>query len=1079
MRKLAAILCFVAVSLWAVGGLRAAGTAPVVLVVVNGTAPNQFGAYLPEILRAEGLTAFAVADLGSLSAPMLDAAALVLLAETTLTAPQVSLLTTFVNGGGRLVAMRPDPQLYGLLGIAAAAGSTANGYTLIDQSGPGAGLQAMTLPFKGLAQHFVGAGATTVASLYTTRSTASGFPAVVRHGRTAAWAFDLARSTAYTRQGDPAFAGTERDGLPPYRTVEPFYQTIDLERLGVPHADVQMRLLTRVLTELLADALPLPRLWYFPGTARTLVIPTGDSHVQTPASFASLLASAESVGARMTIYLARYLDLSSSPVSTWVANGHDISVHPVFADDGVTDFMLGYSNVFDWFQFSLPMPPGPTVRHHTLEWGGWAGPAAVMPGFGIGMDLSYSAFGPAVYNPTQQSQAHGFVNGSGLPMRFVTATGEVLPVFQQSTSLADEQLVAGLNSEGLTVADALAVSRQIIDASQAGGYSAIGTQFHVDYYPYDEVKPWVDGTLAYAASQQIPMWTARRWFEFVQARAASTMADVTWDATAGRLAFTLAVPAGAPAQSLMLPPAFGTRVLAQVSIDGLAVVPVSMTVGGRATFVVAVGPASGGAPRAITLRYVAPSSLPSLAVIDGAVVEGASGTTTGSVSVTLAAPASTDVAVTFQTADGTAVAPADYDPVLSGAVVIPAGALSAAAAVTVRGDRNYEPDETILVQVTGVIGANVADGAGVLTIVNDEPLVAFADGFATAYVTPLTVAAPGVLANDSGQALTAVLISPPANGTLTLQASGGLTYVPNRWFAGIDTFTYRADTGTGTGNTVTASIAVAHPTVVESPRTVRVASITGNVVTFRWQPPGVGPVPAGYLLEGGVVPGQPIVALGTGSAPIVAVAAPAGSFYVRFRTLGVGGPSPVSNEILIHVGVPVPPSPPAGLRATSVGNSVHLAWTPTFGGAAPSGYLLDVSGSLAASLPLPNLERLSFAGAPSGTYSLSLRAVNGAGSSAPGTPVPLTIPGACTGVPGAPTDLLAYVAGGTTFVVWDPPVTGSAATSYVISVPGIGAIPLAQRAVSGPLPPGSYAISVQAVGPCGVSAPVTQALTVP
>jgi hypothetical protein len=1083
MRKLA-VGILVVVAVWlSDAAVRAQGGPLPILVVVNSGAPNPFGAYLPEILRAEGINGFAVVELSALDAPTLAGTALVVLAETPLTAGQASLLSTHVTSGGRLVAMRPDPQLNGLLGIASAAGATTNGYTLIDQAGPGAGLQTMTLPFKGDARHFSLAGATSVAALYSTRSTASGYPAVVRYGRTAAWSFDLARSTAYVRQGDPAFAGVERDGLPPLRTTDVFYQTIDLERLHVPHADVQMRLFSRVVVDLLADRQPVPRLWYFPGTARTMLIPTGDSHVETPASFAGLIASLESVGARMTIFLARYLNLSSSPVSTWVANGHELGVHPVFADDGIPgNFAQGYTTAFNWFQGSLPMGVAPTVRHHTLEWGGWTGPVAVMDSFGIGMDLSYSSFGPAVHRPNQQSQAHGFINGSGLPMRFVNAAGQVQPVYQQSTSLADEQLVAGLDSEGLSVAAALAVSRSLIDDSQAGGHSAIATQFHVDYYPYDEVRPWVDGTLAYAASQQIPMWPSARWLRFVQARAATTITGQVWNDGGGLMTFDIAVPAGAASQSLMLPPAFGDRVLSQVTVGGQTVAATPLTVNGRTSQVIQVAPAAGGAARTVTLRYSLPSSLPTVSVSSGASLEGNSGSSSGSVTVSLSAPAANDIAVTYATSNGTATAGSDYVAVSGGAVVIPAGALSRPAPIDVIGDTNYEDDETVVVTLANPLGATLGTASATLTILNDEPIVAVADSYATSYVTPLTVAAPGVLANDDANGsptLTAALISTTANGSLTFSTNGAFSYTPNPWFAGPDTFTYRADTTAGTGNIVTVTINVAQPTTVQPPRELRVSSLSGNLVTFRWRPPGVGPAPAGYLLEGGVAPGQPLVALGTSSAPIFTVAAPAGSFYVRFRTLGVGGPSPVSNEILIHVGVPVPPSPPANLHATSVGNAVHLAWTPTFAGGAASGYVLDVSGSLAASLPLPNLERLSFAGAPAGTYTLSLRAVNGAGSSAPGAPVPLTVPGACPGVPGAPTNLLAYTAGGTTFVVWDPPTSGSAATSYAVSVPGIGALPVAQRSVSGPLPPGAYAISVLAVGPCGVSAPATQALTVP
>ena len=101
---------------------------------------------------------------------------------------------------------------------------------------------------------------------------------------------------------------------------------------------------------------------------------------------------------------------------------------------------------------------------------------------------------------------------------------------------------------------------------------------------------------------------------------------------------------------------------------------------------------------------------------------------------------------------------------LSGGVVIPAGRDQRCGDGHGRGDANYEADETILVHAVRTRSAPPsADGAGVLTIVNDEPLVAFADGYATAYVTPLTVAAPGVLANDNAHGpptLTAVLISP-------------------------------------------------------------------------------------------------------------------------------------------------------------------------------------------------------------------------------------------------------------------------------------------------------------------------------
>ena len=74
--------------------------------------------------------------------------------------------------------------------------------------------------------------------------------------------------------------------------------------------------------------------------------------------------------------------------------------------------------------------------------------------------------------------------------------------------------------------------------------------------------------------------------------------------------------------------------------------------------------------------------------------------------------------------------------------------------------------------------------------------------------TPLTVAAAGVLGNDTdvdGDALTAVLVSGPANGTLTLNADGSFTYTPDANYNGTDSFTYKASDGTADSNVATVT----------------------------------------------------------------------------------------------------------------------------------------------------------------------------------------------------------------------------------------------------------------------------------
>ena len=77
--------------------------------------------------------------------------------------------------------------------------------------------------------------------------------------------------------------------------------------------------------------------------------------------------------------------------------------------------------------------------------------------------------------------------------------------------------------------------------------------------------------------------------------------------------------------------------------------------------------------------------------------------------------------------------------------------------------------------------------------------------------TALTIAGAGVLANDSdveGSALSAVLVSGPGNGTLTLNADGSFTYTPNANYNGADSFTYKANDGVADSATVTVSLTV-------------------------------------------------------------------------------------------------------------------------------------------------------------------------------------------------------------------------------------------------------------------------------
>jgi hypothetical protein len=111
--------------------------------------------------------------------------------------------------------------------------------------------------------------------------------------------------------------------------------------------------------------------------------------------------------------------------------------------------------------------------------------------------------------------------------------------------------------------------------------------------------------------------------------------------------------------------------------------------------------------------------LPSLAINDTALVEGDSGGTSFVFTVALSVPVEYDVTVGYATQNGTASAGADYAAV-AGSLVFPAGTPSRTIPVSVQGETLLEPDETFFVDLTGAMGAHIADGRGTGTILNDD-----------------------------------------------------------------------------------------------------------------------------------------------------------------------------------------------------------------------------------------------------------------------------------------------------------------------------------------------------------------------
>jgi VCBS repeat-containing protein len=116
----------------------------------------------------------------------------------------------------------------------------------------------------------------------------------------------------------------------------------------------------------------------------------------------------------------------------------------------------------------------------------------------------------------------------------------------------------------------------------------------------------------------------------------------------------------------------------------------------------------------------------------------------------------------------------------------------------------YKPND-------GTVDGSVATVAITVQQQTNRAPVGVADSYTVSAGSTLTVAAPGVLANDTdadGDALVTRLATSPAHGTLTLNANGSFTYVPTNGYSGTDSFAYRPFDGKAYGSSATVTITV-------------------------------------------------------------------------------------------------------------------------------------------------------------------------------------------------------------------------------------------------------------------------------
>ncbi|MDW8215160.1 MAG: twin-arginine translocation signal domain-containing protein [Roseiflexaceae bacterium] len=577
-----------------------------ILLITNPQAQPSFGAYLGAILRAEGFVAFRMARLDAIDAALLAQFPLVLLAAGPLTAEAADLLRTYVLNSGHLIAFRPDPRLADLMGVRVLGGEVNDGLLSVADHPLAQGMTTQALQVHTPMAQYALAGAEPVAWIAHRDGSRTSYPAVTvtRAGKgiAALWAFDLPRNIALIRQGNPAAANQERDGMEGVRTVDLFVDWIDLDRIEIPQADEQQRLLATMVQALAGEA-PLPRLWYLPAGASAVLVTTGDAHGLLASHINAALEVVHRHNGALSIYYAPppmsnrsrtlrrvrwwaselpvagavFTDNSGYPtpkdVARWRDSGHGFGLHP-YVEQGVSKGYHEYWNTFIKLGYG---PAAPTVRTHRVLWSGWVETARVQAQYGLRMSLDHYHSGPLVRRADGR-WVHGYLTGSGLPMPFVDEQGNLLRVYQQHTHIVDEHLMPVFDTGyemGADANEAAAIACQQIDIAVKRYPSALGLQCHIDPFSFGEDKAeaasaWFSRVLEYAASHSVLIVSAEQWLAFTEMRNHTEMRNLTWNEAEGMLTFETVVGTESPyALALLLPLEHHQRTLRQVTIDGV------------------------------------------------------------------------------------------------------------------------------------------------------------------------------------------------------------------------------------------------------------------------------------------------------------------------------------------------------------------------------------------------------------------------------------------------------------------------------------------------------------------------------
>ncbi len=564
-----------------------------ILVHAPGDPTARFSRYLREILAVEGFAGIEEVDLEQLGERLVADPPGLVLPRVQLPLDLAEEIVAWVSRGGRLVVLHPDSNLGKRLGLVPGYQQVTDGVLSFPDSALLAGLPLDPVQIIIPAVRWSAGPESDATVLGTVANPADpfGHHAAIWHlrvgqGEVVAFSFDLAKSVARLRHGDPDLADMPNEIFDRItRPSDLFRGQLDPRQATIPQADI----LTAVLGRAVESMIPQPRLWYYPDAAqRSVLVQTSDDDWSTLDQFEVMTGVLREYDAHCTFYVVDETKLTTAHMDRWEAEGHVFSVHPSTRIDVEGRPGTDESQRF-WVppmvrenvarhkeQFGRPVN---TIRNHAIRWVGYMDLAYLHAELGIRGEANYFAMGVIL---------SGYLTGSGRLNRFVDVDGTIIDHLQIASHWTEEILVSDAHgfSERWLYSRARDFTNGIINRSISHYHTPTVINSHpVSFATYS--RPLIESNWKTAREGGIPIVSADEWVEFTDARR-----DVSIVATAG--GFEVAAGRAAPSVVLLAP--------GEASVSGDGVTASTQTIWGRSYTAVTVRDLVPGERRAIGVQ---------------------------------------------------------------------------------------------------------------------------------------------------------------------------------------------------------------------------------------------------------------------------------------------------------------------------------------------------------------------------------------------------------------------------------------------------------------------------------------------